>query len=319
MPAFTATSPAKIILFGEHAVVYGQPAIAAPIPELKVRCVVTPLIGKESGEILIEAEEIGLSARAADLPEDHPLRAALDQVLDQRPLMDSPACRIEISSSIPSAAGLGSSAAAAASLIRAFAGFLGSRLSDQEISQKTYQVEKIQHGTPSGIDNTVISYQVPILFNKGQAFQALKIPKPFSILVAHSGIPGDTRQAVEKVREAWKEDRERYQGMFSEIGQISRQAAELIENGTIPQIGPLMDHNHQLLQELGVSTPDLDHLVGIAREGGALGAKLSGGGLGGHLIALVDEHTDQLQSRLLAAGATAAWMTRISKKSTQID
>ncbi len=184
MPAFTATAPGKIILFGEHAVVYGEPAIAVPVSSVQTRASVNAVIGGSSGEIQIDAPDISLSAAVMELDPDHPLRAAVMAVLGDKDPGEMPACNIRISSSIPVASGLGSGAAVSAALIRALSAFLGQRLTDEQVSQLTFEVEKIHHGTPSGIDNTVIAHQKPIYYLKGEPFQFLSIGKPFSILHA---------------------------------------------------------------------------------------------------------------------------------------
>ncbi len=303
MPAFTATAPGKIILFGEHAVVYGEPAIAVPISSIQTRASVSGVIGGSSGEIQIDAPDISLSASVMELDPDHPLRAAVTAVVGNKDLGKIPACNIQISSTIPAASGLGSGAAVSAALIRALSAFLGQRLTDEQVSHLTFEVEKIHHGTPSGIDNTVIAHQKPVYYVKGEPFQFLSISTPFSILIAGSGIPGHTREAVQQVRQDWINDPARYDSLFKSIGEISKMAKERIVTGSPADLGPLMNENHILLQEMGVSTPELDLLVEAATQAGALGAKLSGGGLGGNIIALVDKGTDQITEALAKSGA----------------
>jgi len=303
MPAFTATAPGKIILFGEHAVVYGEPAIAVPVSSIQTRASVQAVIDGFSGEIQVDAPDISLSASVMELDPDHPLRAAVMAVLGNKDPGEIPACKIQISSTIPIESGLGSGAAVSAALIRALSAFLGQRLTDEQVSHLTFEVEKIHHGTPSGIDNTVIAYQKPVYYVKGEPFQFLSIGAPFSILIAGSGIPGHTREAVQQVQQNWISEPDRYDSIFKSIGEISITAKDLIDTGSPADIGPLMNENHILLQEMGVSTPELDLLVETARQAGALGAKLSGGGLGGNIIALVDEETDQITEALTKSGA----------------
>lgn len=311
MPAFSATAPGKIILFGEHAVVYGQPALAVPVPSVQARAVVSPIIDGDSGYIQIEAPDISLSGAAADLNPDHPLRAAVDAVLGERDLGGIPACKINISSTIPPASGLGSGTAVSAAIIRALSAFLGRRLTDEQVSQLTFEVEKIYHGTPSGIDNTVIAHHKPVYYLKGEPFSFLSIQKPFSILIADSGIPGHTGEAVHHVRQKWINDPERYDQIFKSIGGISKHAMKLIQTGSPSLLGSLMDANHNLLQILDVSTPELDNLVYTARKAGALGAKLSGGGLGGIIIALINEGADQIAEEVTQAGAVQTMLFQV--------
>ena len=314
MPAFSATAPGKIILFGEHAVVYGEPAIAVPVFSNQVRVVVTAQVKKKSGEIQIEAPDISLSTTFEKLEIDHPLRAALKVVLGDKDPTETPACRIQISSEIPVSSGLGSSAAISAAIIRAFSAFLGQRLTDEKISDFAYEVEKIHHGTPSGIDNTVIAHQKPVYYQKGNPFQFLTIGKPFSILIANSGKPGHTREAVKHVQDGWLNDPDKYNQIFSRIGEISNNARELIEEGQPDKLGELMDQNHELLQALDVSSPELDQMVQTAKEAGALGAKLSGGGMGGHMIALVKDDAERIAEKLLLSGATSTGITTVKNR-----
>jgi mevalonate kinase len=266
-----------------------------------------------SGEVQIEAPDISLSSSLTALEFDHPLRAAINEVVRGDKIDQIPSCRIQITSSIPPASGLGSSAAISSALIRALAGFLGKEMTDEEVSRAAFEVEKIHHGTPSGIDNSVIVFQQPVYYQKGMPIEFLSIQTPFQILIASSGSPGDTRKAVTQVRENWIEDPERYNEYFSEIGTITSKARELITSGKIQDLGPLMDKNHRLLGEMGVSTPALDHLAQTATKAGALGAKLSGGGLGGYLIALIDDDVDPIREALLDQGAANVFLTKIGR------
>jgi mevalonate kinase len=206
---------------------------------------------------------------------------------------------------------LGSSAAISSALIRAFSGFLGKPMTDAEVSHASFEVEKIHHGTPSGIDNSVVVYQQPVYYQKGEPIEFLSIENPFQILIVGSGSPGNTREAVALVKENWVADPERYQGYFSEIGKITKSARDLITKGETRELGPLLDHNHRLLKEMGVSTSALDRLAQIAKKAGALGAKLSGGGLGGYLIVLIAENPDPIRGALLKAGAPNVFLTTI--------
>jgi mevalonate kinase len=196
-------------------------------------------------------------------------------------------------------------------VIRAFSAFLGKRLEDAADSDLTYEVEKIQHGNPSGIDNSVVVYRRPVYYQKGNPIEFLTIDQPFDILIADSGIPGSTRTAVESVREKWLIDPENCTRLFAQIGEISQSSREIICSGNPRELGPLMNKNQEYLRELGVSTPELDSLVESALEAGALGAKLSGGGLGGNLIALIDGDSPRIEGALLKAGARSVLPTTI--------
>jgi mevalonate kinase len=312
MPDFTAASPGKIILVGEHAVVYGEPALALPVQAVKARAVISPLLDSPEGRIFLEAPDVGLSSRLEDLRENHPLRVIVSGLQQELNLQRFPSCRIKITSTIPIASGLGSGAAVSTAVARALSGFVGHPLDLEQLSALTYEVEKIHHGTPSGIDNTVVVYEKPIFFTKDKTFQTIRIPVPFTLVIGSSGIQGPTIKSVERVRDGWKADPLRYETIFAFIGDISRQTRRLIESGSPLDIGPLLDENHRLLQKLDVSIPELDHLVQSAKSAGALGAKLSGAGLGGNMIALADDKNgENIKQALFKAGAEQVFSTTI--------
>ncbi|MFO8035803.1 MAG: mevalonate kinase [Anaerolineales bacterium] len=312
MPAYTATAPGKIILVGEHAVVYGQPALAVPVRDVRARAVVRADIKGEEGAIRIFAPGIGLQSRYKDLPVNHPLRVAVDGVLHELELLRTPACSLHIHSTIPIASGLGSSAAVSAAVIQALAGFLGHPLSKERVSSLVFEVEKIHHGTPSGIDNTVVTYDKPVFFTKGLPIQTFSIGKPFTFVIGDTGIPSATAETVGLVRNAYQEDKQRFEDLFSAIGSLAIKARTAIIAGRKADLGAVMDENHTLLKEMGVSSPELDRLVEGARKNAAWGAKLSGGGGGGNMIALVEsEQAEQMAQTLKDIGAANTIITRI--------
>jgi mevalonate kinase len=312
MPAFTATAPGKIILFGEHAVVYGQPAVAVPVDRVRARVVVEPQLRGQPGTLRIIAKDIQLDAWLDELSTDQPLVVAIQLALTELRIERCPACTVRVSSTIPVASGLGSGAAVSVALLRAFSAFLGQPLPDERISALAYEVEKIHHGTPSGIDNTVVTYAMPVYFVKGQPIQRFLVPQPFTIVIGDTGISSLTSQSVGDVRLAWQAEPERFQAHFSAIGKIVEQARRCIETRALQQMGLLMRENHALLQKIGVSCEALDRLVSAAEEAGAWGAKLSGGGRGGNMIALVDEgQSESVAKGLRKAGAVSTITTRV--------
>lgn len=316
MPAISASAPGKIILFGEHAVVYGYPAIAVPVSQVQAKAIVKANPLGAPGAVHIEAPNVGLSAELADLPADDPLARAIHCVLEALDIPRPPALNLRISSTIPLAAGLGSGAAVSVAVIRALAEFLGQPMQNEQISTLAYEVEKIHHGTPSGIDNTVIAHARPVYFVRGGPIETFQIRRPFRLVIADSGVPSPTAQAVTHVRQAREADPERYLAIFEAVGEIVRAARTAIEAGDPEALGPLIDQNHSLLREMGVSSSTLDRLVETARQAGALGAKLSGGGRGGNIIALVDE--DRLQpvsAALDRAGSARTFSTLVEGRS----
>jgi mevalonate kinase len=314
MPIFTASAPGKVILFGEHAVVYGQPAIAVPVTQVRAKATVMPNIKQHEDEVRILAPDVGVDSSLENISTENPIRAALESVRTVLGMDRLPACTIKINSTIPVASGLGSGAAVSVALIRALSAFLGHPMLNDQVSTLAYQVEKIHHGTPSGIDNTVVTYEMAVFFIKGEPVETFENSKAVTILIADTGIPAPTRESVQDVRAAWQKDPLGYDRIFAAIGSIVKTARQAMEGGHPEWLGPLMDENHGLLKEIGVSSPALDHLVRTARDAGALGAKLSGGGRGGNMIALVDDHQVAVVAAALKdAGAIRVINTRIEK------
>lgn len=318
MPAISASAPGKIILFGEHAVVYGVPAIAVPVNQVQAKAMVFANPTGPPGEIIIEAPMIRLQKTLSELSEDDPLRVAIHGVLAALEISRSPACRLRVTSSIPMAGGLGSSAAISVAVIRALSSFLGNPLEDSRVSDLAYEVEKIHHGTPSGIDNSVITYAKPIFYRRdpGECVPALmetfQVARPFTVVIADTGIQSSTVATVGDVRRAYQAEPERYKRMFNAVGMIVEAAREAIESGYTEALGPLMDENHALLRDMGVSSKELEDLAQAARRAGAFGAKLSGGGRGGNLIALADgERASKIAEALEEAGAKATIITTV--------
>lgn len=313
MTAFTASAPGKVILLGEHAVVYGEPALAVPLFNIQARAIVRAVPRGNPGEMLIQAPDIELEAFFSDLDSHHPLKVALLAVLEHLEMTSPPACVLNISSTIPIASGLGSGAAVTCAVVRAFSAFLGQRLTDDQVSQLTYQAEKIHHGTPSGIDNTVICRRQPIYFQAGKPVEPLRIPHPFFMVIGSTGIPSPTGEVVSMVRRAREKNPARYNSLFASIGKIVKSARTAIEDGGLNELGELMNTNQSLLEDMGVSSPELENLITAARNGGAPGAKLSGGGKGGNMIALVEEdQAQEISSVLLRAGAVETMITRVT-------
>jgi len=313
MPAISASAPGKIILFGEHAVVYNRPAIAVPVTQVRARVVALANPLAPAGEVRIEAPDIQLVSTLSQLQPAHPLAVTVQSVLSRLGLRSCPALTLRISSNIPMAAGLGSGAAVAVALIRALSSFLGCPLQDAEVSELAYRTEECYHGTPSGIDNTVITYAQPVFYQRGQPLERLVVSRPFTVVIADTGIRSSTAEMVGGVRTAWHSATAHFEALFDQISSYTLQARPAIETGNIAALGPLMDANHALLKEIGVSCPQLDHLVEVARQAGAAGAKLSGAGGGGNMIALVYETpADSIADALRQAGAVWTLVNNIA-------
>jgi len=304
-----ASAPGKIILFGEHAVVYGQPALAVPVPDLQAIAEVHALPESMEG-ILIEAPDMGKEAWLRSLPEDDPLARVIHLTFNALSI-SPPALRLRITSTIPIAAGLGSGAAVSIAVIRALAIHMGKRLPIEQVSQLAFEVERIHHGSPSGIDNTVIAYNRPVWYQRGREPETFRLRNPLQLVIADSGIHVPTSKPVSLVRERYTITPESIQPLFDQIGRLARQARKGLEQGDLASLGSLMNENQMLLRSLGVSSPILDQLISIVQEQGALGAKLSGAGMGGNIIALVHQEPQIMMQKLKLAGASQVFYTRI--------
>jgi mevalonate kinase len=308
-------APGKVILFGEHAVVYGRPALAVPVTQVKAEATVVPA-GPGEGLLLCAqdlGEEIHLDeATLSRADRDHPLVRAALMTLAELDLREPPPWRVVVRSSIPIASGLGSGAAVSAAIARALADAAGRSLSPSVLSSIVYEVDKLHHGTPSGIDNSVICYEQPVFFVRDQSPRTLSIGRPFKLAIANTGIASPTRAAVTDVRHAWERDTARFEVLFDCIAAIVEQARAVITEGIPEALGALMNENHALLRELDVSSSELDALAEAAIDAGATGAKLSGAGRGGNLIALVTARSqDAVAAAMRAAGAVNVIVTTV--------
>ena len=305
----TCSAPGKIILFGEHAVVYGRPALAVPVTQVQATATVSEA---SLPGVRIVAPEIGLDSELSRLTPDHPLAAVIQGVLSSPGMPVSPPIIVQINSTIPVASGLGSGAAVSVAVIRALSGFLGHSLPDEAVSALAFEIEKLHHGTPSGIDNTVITYAKPVYFVKDQPIEILRPGAPFFLVIGDTGIAAPTKESVGDVHRLREAEPTRWERVFDEIGRIVNQAKARIRSGDWRGLGKLMDINHLLLQDLTVSSTKLDRLVEASRACGALGAKMSGGGRGGNMIALVEkENAPAVAEALRSAGAKRTIITQV--------
>ncbi len=312
--AITSSACAKIILCGEHSVVYGRPAIALPLPRLRARATVEARDEVGDGrpdDIEIIAPDI--NARYwMRLQSGRPLARIVALTLDTLGIgPDQPEWRpftLTMTSDIPVGANLGSGAAVSVAAARATAAFFDRALDTAVLSALAYEIEQMHHGTPSGIDNTVVAYEQPVWFIRGLAPVPLGAAAALPLVIGDTGSVTPTKVPVADVRADWLRDRDGLEAIFDEIGGLASVARAALATGDLPHLGRAMDENHALLQALTVSSPALDALCGAARAAGALGAKMSGGGRGGNMIALArdDAHAEALMAALLAAGATRA-------------
>ena len=306
------SAPGKVILCGEHSVVYGEPAIAAPVSTLRAIATIAATETALKRGLRLIAADLEESLYLGEAPATHPLAAIVRQVLNHLGGPPAPNAILTVRSALPIAGGLGSGAAISVAAAHALAAYLGHELSPETVSALAYEVERLHHGTPSGIDNTVIAHERPVYFVKGSAPELFTIAAPFTLLIANSGIAASTREAVAGVRRRYEAAPTEYVARFARMGALAQAAREALTQGQWATLGPLLDENHALLQAIGVSLPALDRLVEAARQAGALGAKLTGAGGGGNVIALVTPETaGEVCLALEKAGAHQVWQTTV--------
>lgn len=331
---------AKVILFGEHSVVYGYSAIALPLKNLRMRATVTgrDLAGEENavcetGETSETCETCAEIPESADstIPLNSDSRITLSCLDFNGKLSEVPprfssvrtaihaalefagrvgdSLHVVTESNFPPERGLGSSAASAGAVIRAILDYYKIRASENEIFALTQSAERVAHGRPSGLDATATSASWPVRFSSGE-FSRMEINMRTWLILADSGCKGMTRVTVDALRARMDEQTDAVKNKLDELGAIANQAADDLALGRAADMGARMTRAHRILADLGVSTPQLDKLVRAALDHGALGAKLTGGGGGGCVIALADTETaaEQVSAALREAGACGTWI-----------
>ncbi|MDJ0710250.1 MAG: hydroxymethylglutaryl-CoA reductase, degradative [Woeseiaceae bacterium] len=275
-----AASAGKIILLGEHGVVYGRHALAVPIPD--------------AVRVSISAADV----LSHDLPAEF-----VERILDELGI-DERNWRIDVISRLPFGKGLGSSAAIAVATARAFNLELGLGLDDERINAIAFASEQLAHGTPSGVDNTLSTYARPMLFrNDGKlTFEAFDIPAPPPLVIAWGDETGMTIEQVAGVRGRFDRATPHFEALFDEMDALARDGAQLLRESRYRELGLLMDVCQGLLNGIGVSTPELERMVALARASGAAGAKLTGAGGGGSIVAMCPDGTNDVRDALVRAG-----------------
>ena len=285
----------KVILFGEHFVVHGVPGIVSAIDSTA-----DAEVKKTTKGIKIKDERKGSKGYAEDKKAQQ--LESIDRILKAMDIEPKTvAFDIWLGGNLPGFSGLGASAASSVAIVRAIAEEYNKKLSDKRINEIAYEAEKAYAGTPSGIDNTAATFGGLLWFKKNMkgganTIEKLCLREPVNIVIGSTGIVANTKAMVEGVAERRQKHPEKYDSLFEQAEAIALIGRKALQEHNLKKIGALMNDNHKLLQEIEVSHEKLDYLVDVARRQGAYGAKLTGGGGGGCMVALTPGRT--LQERV---------------------
>jgi mevalonate kinase len=305
-----ASAPAKIILFGEHFVVYGEPAIVLAIDKrayvkiekrgdsnIHLRSTTLNLAGHFEGDAFRIEQGNAREARSKFEPVKH----AVERIQEKK--SEHVGLDVEINSTIPVGAGLGSSAAVVAAATAAAGAILDVKLSKEDIFRITYEAERIVHGTPSGVDPAISTFGGAILFQMDTGFKPLEAKTNIPLVIGDTGVERSTRIQVEKVRRLMEKYPRITENMMKAAREVVLRAIDAFKENDLETLGTLMNINHALLYGIGVSDESLEWLANAARKAGALGAKLTGAGGGGCMIALTkDERLQEVLEAIQRAG-----------------
>ena len=306
-------APGKVILLGEHAVVYGQPAIAATL-DRGVRVAVASIAGDEAksrGPVL-KGAGLGIETDARPDPDGEgpeALRRALAKLVD---ICGERARDLSfvVEGRIPAGAGMGSSAALSVAMLRGVRRFLGESVPESQIMNEAYELERVFHGNPSGVDHSVIAHGGLVCFQRGESsaenrVEPISVPRRLRLAIGLAGAHAGTASAVAALRDRARRHPDQYEHIYRGIGDLAEAGRRCLIDGHLAALGELMDLNQGYLNALGVSTPAIESLCSMARERGALGAKLTGAGGGGAVIALMDDNPEPVVQAFESAGFRA--------------
>jgi len=273
----------KAIVFNEHFVVYKIPAIVSAIGKYTL-AKVEPI--NSSGWKIIDNRKATPNYKEDKIDQQ---KDSINKMIKKMNLdLSKKGLEITLEGNLYCASGIGASAASCVAIARALSDHFELNLSNEEINDIAYEGEKGYHGTPSGIDNTASTFGGLIWFEKGEnnVMDKIELLNPVEIVIGNTGKVANTTAAVAGVRERKEKNPEKYDGIFDRAENIAYLAKDAFQDEDYHELGKLMNENHKLLQQIEVSSRELDFLVKLARDQGAYGAKLTGGGLGGNMIAL---------------------------------
>lgn len=298
-------SHAKIILIGEHSVVYQQPAIALPLPNVEAEATI-----KETNDGLKSIKSRFYEGNVENMPESMEGVAELLKALIQHFHAEKDSWQLEIKSQLPAERGMGSSAATAIAIVRAFFNYYDEDLSHEELLKWADIEEKVTHRSPSGLDAATCSSDLPIWFVKGQTNRPIELNLNATMVIADTGVQGRTKEAITAVKGLLDSDPEKAQALIEHLGQLTKDSKTALMADEAEKLGLILTSAQNDLRQLGVSSKELDHLCQVSLENGALGAKLTGGGRGGCMFAITNSALGarRLASVLTEAGAKSTWI-----------
>lgn len=305
------TSHAKIILMGEHSVVYGQPAIALPLPSVQLS---VTLSSRQDNQRIIKSRYYHGSLE--NLPSSMIGIKKLIDTLSARFNDQETSWDLKIESQLPAERGMGSSAASAIAIIRAFFDYYDEPLDRTLLLQLADVEEQITHRSPSGLDAATVSSDKPLFYVKGRIGVPIEMNLDASLVIADTGKKGATKEAILAVKDELKNNNEKAEEHIKHLGELVNQTKDYLAQNDIVKLGDALNFAQTDLAALNVSDPSLDHLIHVARDNGALGAKLTGGGRGGCMIALMQTAMGarRLASILKENGAHDIWLQPLDKR-----
>lgn len=305
------TSHAKIILMGEHSVVYGQPAIALPLPSVQLS---VTLSSRQDNQRIIKSRYYHGSLE--NLPSSMIGIKKLIDTLSARFDDQETGWDLKIESQLPAERGMGSSAASAIAIIRAFFDYYDEPLDRTLLLQLADVEEQITHRSPSGLDAATVSSDKPLFYVKGRIGVPIEMNLNASLVIADTGKKGATKEAILAVKDELENDNKKAAGHIKDLGELVKQTKVYLAQNDIVKLGDALNFAQTDLAALNVSDPSLDHLIHVARDNGALGAKLTGGGRGGCMIALTQTAMGarRLASILKENGAHDIWLQPLDKR-----